>query len=160
MRVTPLGIGCLVWSAITFSGGMTNSLAMFAGLRVLFGCISSICYPNAIGLLRDYFPPKYRTTVNAVFGTSVYLGTSIASFSVLLIKKYGWREAHKITGVIGMILGVLCLTLMKEPQRGRYDLKTAVVPKRALPAREERKTKKDERSGFKQFLDACGEIFI
>lgn len=129
-----------MWSAITFIEGTSDSFGMFAGLRVLFGIVSSLCYPNAIGLLRDYFPPKYRSTANAVFGSSVYLGACVASFSVLLIENYGWREAYEVTGAVGMTLGALCLTLLREPQRGRHDLKADEMAA---------DTEEDERSDFR-----------
>ena len=84
-------------------------------MRVALGVFSSAANPPAIGLIRDYFPPNYRSTANAVYTTSVYFGGSLASLSVLLIENLGWREDYEIFGVVGITFGILLLTILKEP---------------------------------------------
>ena len=55
------------------------------------------------------------------FPSMVYGGVSLASLSILFIKKFGWREDYDLTGVFGILFGILCLTVIKEPERGRFD---------------------------------------
>jgi len=41
---------------------------------------------------------------------------------MLLIGQVGWRRAYLVIGLYGVICGILLLTLMKEPSRGRYEM--------------------------------------
>lgn len=52
---------------------------------------------------------------------AVYIGASFASLSVLLIEQVGWREDYEIFGVLGIVIGVILLTVLQEPERGRFD---------------------------------------
>ena len=60
-RVQLLGIASILWSASTFVSGEYNSFEVFVIMRVALGVFTAACNPPAISLLRDYFPPAYRS---------------------------------------------------------------------------------------------------
>lgn len=98
--------------------GATDSFLVFASMRTLLGIFSSAANPPAIGLLRDYFPPSFRSTANVAYIGSVYIGGCLASASLLIVQRVGWREAYEIFGVAGIVLGIALLTVLEEPERG------------------------------------------
>ena len=120
-RVRLLGVAGILWSSTTLISGEVDNFYVFIGMRVLFGMFSAAANPPAFSLIRDFFPPNYRSTANSVYAFSHYGGVCLASLSILFIKKYGWREDYDLTGVFGILFGILCLTVIKEPERGRFD---------------------------------------
>ena len=120
-RVKLLGIAGILWSTTTLVAGEGDNFTVFVTMRVLLGVFSAAANPPAYSLIRDYFPPNYRSTANSVYAFSQYGGVGLASLSILFIKRFGWREDYDLTGVFGIAFGILCLTLLKEPERGQFD---------------------------------------
>ena len=120
-RVKQLGFACLACSGCTFLSGEIDNFWAFVGLRVAFGVFTSSCNPPALSLLRDYFPKNFRSTANSVFLFGIYLGCSLSSVSVLLIKEYGWRADYEITAFFGAVVGILTLVILEDPERGQFD---------------------------------------
>lgn len=85
--------------------------------RFVIGIFNSMNAPAASSLIANYFPLKYRSTANAIEQSGEYVGAALASSSVLLIKKFGWREMYMIHGVIGVLFGIFSLIAIKEPKR-------------------------------------------
>jgi MFS family permease len=87
----------------------------------MLGGFESACNPASYSIIADYFPPNQRSTANAIETAGSYVGGGLASFTVLLIAKYGWQGMYKIIGGLGVIGGILSIILIKEPDRGVYD---------------------------------------
>lgn len=85
-----LGISCIAWSATTYFAGIYASLPFFCLMRFMLGGFESACNPASYSIIADYFPPNYRSTANAIETAGSYVGGGLASFTVLLIAKYGW----------------------------------------------------------------------
>jgi MFS family permease len=87
-RVKLIGIASILWSLTTFLSGEIDSFETFAGMRVLLGVFTAACIPPAVSLIRDYFPPAYRSQANSVFLASDYVGCCISSLSFFIL----WRK--------------------------------------------------------------------
>lgn len=111
-RVRLLGIACILWSTTTLVSGEVDNFSVFVGMRVLLGVFSAAANPPAFSLIRDYFPPNYRSTANSVYAFSLYGGVCLASLSILFIKQFGWREDYDLIGAFGILFGILCLTFL------------------------------------------------
>ena len=111
-RVQLLGVAGILWSLSTYLSGSVDSFEVFVVMRVLLGVFTAACNPPAISLIRDYFPPSFRSQANSVFLASDYLGCCISSLSILIIKNLGWRQDYELTGIFGIISGVLLLTVL------------------------------------------------
>ena len=116
-----LGIACILWSATNIGVGAVNSFLFFCLMRFSLGGFESACNPASYSIIADYFPPKYRSTANAIETSGSYVGGGLASIGVILIKNYGWRNMYKIIGVVGMLMGAAVLAFIKEPGRGVFD---------------------------------------
>ena len=121
-RVNLLGISCILWSATSLGAGLLSPFYCFILMRFLLGAFESACNPASYSLIADYFPPAYRSTANAIETSGSYVGGGIASICIILIKMWGWRAMYKIIGIGGMIMGLLTMLLVKEPERGKFDL--------------------------------------
>ena len=112
-----------MWSTCTLLQGEVTDFRFFALFRVLLGVFLSMVHSPGLGILRDSFPPSYRSTVNSVYAFASFLGGGIASLTILLIEKYGWRSDYEIVGLTGIVLGILCVTLVSDPERGYFEKK-------------------------------------
>jgi len=117
-----LGIFSILWSSATIVSSYTSSFAVFATMRVLLGILESASNPLIFSLIRDYFPPSHRSTANSILTSSIYLGTTISSLSILIISNYGWKISYRLTGGFGVLAGILVLLCLREPKRGIFDI--------------------------------------
>jgi MFS family permease len=119
-RKIMLGAACSLFSLATFCAGSIDSFIVFCLMRICLGSIASGINPPSYSLITDYFPPSYRATANAIESSGTYVGSALASISVVLISLYGWRVMYQIIGVAGIISGLAAMVLIKEPPRGDY----------------------------------------
>lgn len=92
-------------------------------MRFALGGFESACNPASYSIIADYFPVAYRSTANAIETSGSYVGGGLASLSIIIIKKYGWRVMYQILGGVGIAMGLATLVLVKEPGRGVFDFK-------------------------------------
>lgn len=157
-----LGVSCILWSLTSVGAGAINSFVFFILMRFALGAFESACNPASYSIIADYFPPAYRSTANAIETSGSYVGGGIASFSVILIAKYGWRGMYQILGWLGVIVGAASLFLIKEPKRGvfdlqkQYELKTDCDEKDKIIEAEAVGAKKA--GPFKEFKDALTKV--
>lgn len=68
-------------------------------------------------LINNYIPANMISTANSVLMTGCYLGIGFSCLSVNLVKALGWRESFSIIGFFGVIIGILSLIVLREPER-------------------------------------------
>lgn len=120
-RKVMLGLSCILWSCCTFGAGYFNTFGAFCLMRFLCGGFATCSNSASFGLLADYFPPERRSLANAIESSGYYVGAALASSSIIIIKKFGWRAMYMTTGVFGILCGLAVLLLVKEPKRGAFD---------------------------------------
>lgn len=117
------GIAGVCWSLTTIGAAFSHSLAAFAFYRFMLGVFEALAVPAAYSLIPDFFPPSGRAMANAILSLGVVLGGGLASIATLMINKFGWRETYFIIGFIGILLALLALMFIRDPERGRFDPK-------------------------------------
>ncbi|XP_077986196.1 putative galactarate/D-glucarate transporter GudP [Glandiceps talaboti] len=68
-------------------------------------------------IISSYFLPSLRGLGLAIFHWGVYVGLGVAFGLNMLVDALGWRWAYWIAGIPGVILGLLNLCTVKEPQK-------------------------------------------
>ncbi|HWT03749.1 MAG TPA: MFS transporter [Pyrinomonadaceae bacterium] len=116
-----IAAGLAVWSLFS---GLTGFAHDFWGIflcRVMVGVGEATLGPAAFSLISDYFPPRVRATVQAVYSSGIALGAGVA-FLVggPLAKTLGWRPAFFLLSFPGLFFAVLVL-LLKEKPRGQTE---------------------------------------
>ena len=86
-----LGFAVILASLTIGASGITNSLLVFAAMRVLHGVFNTSTNPLSFSLLSDYFPEDKRTFGNSMIQAGNYIGCGVSSLLIILISKYGWR---------------------------------------------------------------------
>jgi MFS family permease len=90
---------------------------------MMLGVFEAFAAPAAYSMIPDYFPPQGRAMANAILALGAVLGEAFASLSTILIDSFGWRKTYFIIGAIGVLVALLALMFIKDPERGRFDPK-------------------------------------
>ena len=133
VRRSLISVGLLFWSVMTALSGFAKSFPMLAAFRIGVGIGEASASPAAYSMLSDYYHPKLRATVLAIYSSGVYIGGGIglflggfimetwntwypdASSAPMQIK--GWQAAFLAVGIPGILMAIWVRTL-KEPKRG------------------------------------------
>ena len=62
------------------------------------------------------FPDSMRGLSIAALDAAGYLGAGLASLSVPLVKKSGWRTAFRLFGSFGLLVSLISLVTLKDPR--------------------------------------------
>jgi MFS family permease len=128
-RTRLLAASVAVWSVMTAITGYTKGYLDLLLARVGVGIGEAGGTPACNAIIADYFPADRRSMAMTVFAfgapIGAWLGSDIAGYVSTL---HGWRSAFLVLGVPGIILALIILVTIKEPERGRLD---AVTEERA-----------------------------
>ena len=120
-----LGFAGMLWSVTSITTAISQTYSEVAASRMMLGFFEAFCGPPAYSLIVDYFPPEVRTTANAVYAFGIYIGAGLSSIINIMISELGWRWAYAISGITGIIIGLLALLVIRDPVRGRFEPRVA-----------------------------------
>jgi MFS family permease len=124
VRKNMIAAGLAVWSVFSGLTGFANGFWSLLLCRVLVGVGEATLGPAALSLLSDYFPPRVRATVQAIYSSGIAIGAGLAFFlGGWLGQYYGWRVAFYALGFPGIVVAVLVYLLREEP-RGTTEVVT------------------------------------
>ena len=133
VRRSLISLGLMFWSAMTALSGFARSFSVLTAFRIGVGIGEASASPAAYSMLSDYYSPRLRATVIAIYSSGVYIGGGIGLFlggfimetwntiypdpatSPLNLK--GWHAAFLAVGIPGILMAIWVRTL-KEPKRG------------------------------------------
>lgn len=140
-RRTLISLGLAFWSLMTALSGTAKSFTSLALYRVGVGIGEASASPAAYSMLSDYYHPRLRATVIAIYSSGVYIGGGLgliiggvvldaweAAYPVnppLGLK--GWQMAFFAVGIPGILLAIWVRTL-REPVRGQSEGLAKPVP--------------------------------
>ena len=102
----------------------------------------------AYSLISDYFPPKERARALAVYSFGIPIGSAAGiAFGGVIAATFDWRIAFIVVGLGGVLYAPLFRLFMREPKRGRYDVKAGAAP-----------APKAKSNGFADFFGTLGYI--
>jgi MFS family permease len=117
-----LGACVLIWSAFTAAAGRSHTYLQFLFARIGVGVGEAGGTPTSNALLADYFPAARRPMAFTILALGAPLGAWLgADVAGAVAKAYDWRAAFLALGVPGVVIGLLVLLTIREPQRGRLD---------------------------------------
>jgi predicted MFS family arabinose efflux permease len=124
----------VVWSGMTALCGVTVSYAQLLLCRIGVGVGEAGGNPAAHSLITDIFPPERRASALAIYSLGVPLGSLIGAVAGgALAQAWGWRAAFLVVGPPGILLAILVLLTIREPQRGGADIARGDAPADAVP---------------------------
>jgi len=135
-RTKMISLGLGFWSLMTALSGTAKGFGSLAIFRFGVGVGEASATPAAYSILYDYFSPKIRTTVLAVYNCGLYIGMGLGLFlggtildgwnsawpdpRLAPLGLKGWQAAFMAVGLPGLLLAIWVSTL-KEPLRGQSD---------------------------------------
>ena len=111
-----------IFSAMTaLCGAAVNFLTLFLA-RVGVGIGEAGTTPASLSIISDLFEKERRSLAMAIFSVGANVGM-LAGFIIggYVAVQYGWRQAFLIIGGPGVIVALVILFTMREPQRGLAD---------------------------------------
>ncbi|MHC9087064.1 spinster family MFS transporter [Luteimonas sp. RIT-PG2_3] len=125
-RVKIIAACVAMWSLMTTLCGMAQNYAQLLLLRVGVGIGEAGSTPASHSLIADHFPPKRRASAFALYALGVPLGAFCgAILAGWIVQNMGWRSAFILLGLPGLLIALLTVLTLREPQRGLAD---GVVP--------------------------------
>ncbi|HEX6715977.1 MAG TPA: MFS transporter [Pyrinomonadaceae bacterium] len=124
VRKNMIAAGLAVWSLFSGLTGFANGFWSLMICRVMVGIGEATLGPAALSLLSDYFPPRVRATVQAIYSSGIAIGAGLAFFlGGWLGQYYGWRVAFYALGFPGLVIAML-VYLLREERRGTTEIAT------------------------------------
>jgi AAHS family 4-hydroxybenzoate transporter-like MFS transporter len=139
-RKRAIVIGCLFFGVLTFATMFARSLDALLYLRFVAGLGIGGAVPNAIALISEYSPRRYRATMVTVMFVGFLLGTGGGGYVAAgLVPSFGWQSVFFVGGVIPVLTGLACIFALPESirllalqQKNRKEL--AALAQRMRPA--------------------------
>jgi MFS family permease len=121
VRKNMIAYGLTVWSLFSGLTGFAKGFWTLFFCRVMVGVGEATLGPAALSLLSDYFPPRRRATVQAIYSSGIAVGAGVAFFFGGWIgQHFGWRWAFYLLGFPGLMIAVLVFLLREKP-RGQTE---------------------------------------
>jgi MFS family permease len=121
-RKNMIAVGLAVWSLFSGLTGFATGFWPLFLCRVMVGVGEATLGPAALSLLSDYFPPRMRATVQAVYSSGIAVGAGLAFlFGGWIGQHFGWRWAFYLLGFPGLFFALLVYLLKEEP-RGKTEV--------------------------------------
>jgi branched-chain amino acid transport system ATP-binding protein len=127
-RVWMVRIGTILTAATIGMTGLVSGPVGFVAARLSNGFAQAIAQPASFPLTSDYFPPRSRARVFAIYFAAAQLGFIIGpTIAGVAGDRIGWRATVLVLGGIGAVSGLLTF-LLREPVRGQHDRPDPTVP--------------------------------
>src|SRR5712671_1663364 len=121
----PVAISLGTWSLITALCGITRTFWQLMAARVLVGIGEAGGTPPSQSLISDYFPWRRRAFALSIYAVGASLGSMLGSSAGYLSDLWGWRSAFFVVGLPGVLLACVLYATVKEPVRGRLDVRSS-----------------------------------
>jgi MFS family permease len=110
------GLG--VWSLITGLTAHCTKVWQFVVVRGAEGLGETFYFPASMALISDYHTPATRSRAIGLHQTSIYAGTIGGSaLAGWLGMRYGWQSPFWVLAIVGIVLGLVLHTFIREPRR-------------------------------------------
>ena len=109
--------GLIFWSLITVATALSTRYWHLVAFRALEGLGEAFYFPASMSLISAWHGKDTRSRAMSWHQSSVYAGT-IAGGAVAgyLAQHYGWRLGFFVFGSLGVVLGIVLMFLLKEPE--------------------------------------------
>lgn len=109
-------ISLIGWSVFTLAQGVVSGVGAMIGARIGLGLFEAPCFPANSRVLAHWFPQHERARANSIYSIGMFAGIAFLSVPLFwLTQTYGWRALFLLTGVLGIVFGILWYLVYREP---------------------------------------------
>lgn len=106
----------LCWSLATLFQGVIKSFNALFLLRMATGAFEAPAFPANNRVVTSWFPDKERATAIAVYTSGQFIGLAFLTPVLVTIQYYmGWRGLFIITGLTGILWGIVWYFIYRDP---------------------------------------------
>lgn len=108
---------CLItWSIATLCQGLASGFVSLFGFRLATGAFEAPSYPINNRIVTSWFPDHERASAIALYVSGQFIGLAFLTPVLALVQvAYGWRGLFFITGLIGLVWGVVWYAFYRDP---------------------------------------------
>jgi len=118
-------VSLITWSVATLLQGFVRSFSALIGLRMATGTFEAPAYPINNKVVATWFPENERASAIGVYTSGQFLGLAFLMPVLSRIQAYtGWRVLFIVTGVIGIVWGIIWYMAYRDPLKHRKANKT------------------------------------
>lgn len=112
----PVLIGAVLASGcVTCASAFADTVPQLMVLRFFTGIGLGAILPNALALISEYSPARYKTTLVMLIACCLSIGAAVGgATAALLIPDWGWRAVFVVGGVGPVVVAALMLFLLPE----------------------------------------------
>lgn len=108
----------IAWSSVTFVQGFVKSFFSLLGLRIAVGAFEAPSYPTNNRIVTSWFPENERATAIAIYTSGQFIGLAFLTPALVALQYYtGWRGLFFITGLTGIVWGILWYFFYRDPNK-------------------------------------------
>ena len=117
-----ISIGLILWSAATITTGMARNVVQLVLSRFFLGVGEASGTAPATSMIADFFKKEQRPLAMSCFAMAGSVGMLIG-FPILgwVSEQYGWQRTFIVSGIFGIVLALIFLVTVAEPQRGKHE---------------------------------------
>lgn len=109
-------VSLITWSIVTLLQGFINGFAALFGLRLATGAFEAPAYPANNRIVTSWFPDNERASAIAVYTSGQFIGLAFLTPALAAIEHFtGWRGLFVITGLVGILWGILWYYIYRNP---------------------------------------------
>lgn len=114
-RLRTMVLACLIFGTSTIMAAYTHDVWQMSAVRVLGGLGFGAAYPNALALVSDWVPGRWRAHAVSALSVGIPVGISISAALVpAMLPEYGWRGIFIWFGAGSIVFGLVLLALVRE----------------------------------------------
>jgi len=110
--------GLVLWLLVTVATILSRSFWQMVFLRAFSGLAEAVYFPAAMSLIASWHGSETRSRAMSLHQSAVYAGTIGGGVLAAFIgERLGWRSSFFLFGAVGLLILVLLLCFLKEPER-------------------------------------------
>ncbi|MEJ7767988.1 MAG: MFS transporter [Chitinophagaceae bacterium] len=108
---------CLVtWSLATIAQGFVKGFAGLFAFRLATGAFEAPSYPINNRIVTSWFPDHERASATALYISGQFIGLAFLTPALVALQHYtGWRGLFVVTGLVGLVWGLIWYLLYSDP---------------------------------------------
>ncbi len=111
-------LSVILWSIVCAAHALVGNALGFGIARALLGITEAGNFPAAIKATAEWFPLKERSFMAGFINAGSNMGVIVAALLVpFLALNYGWQSAFIVTGILGLIIGMIIWWYYRPPDQ-------------------------------------------